>query len=341
MMPRVILLLVVFGASSCALSQDQSFVSSNPVFHVNVEVAVLDAQVLHKKTGLAVTGLTTADFALYENGMRQQIRSLSQDKLPLSVVFLFDLTDSVRPVLKPLAEGALQALGHLKPEDEAAVMVYAAATELVQGFTTDHEKIAAAIRKASDMQSSDAAFFNEAIYQAAMESRKATIPASRRVIIWLTDNIPNIPSEEIRLHHARSLPREAPLHSEREALDQVFKSGVVICTLLETSEMSESEFMHRFHDVDFLLQRGVYPPGDVHKYSGQTGGQVVESNSRKEVSKKMAELIDQIRTRYALSFHPEGGQARGKLHRVELRIAPEVERREGKVIVRTRQAYYR
>jgi len=47
-----------------------------------------------------------ADFRLYENGVLQRISYFSQDELPLSVVFLFDLTDSVRPVLKPLAEGA-------------------------------------------------------------------------------------------------------------------------------------------------------------------------------------------------------------------------------------------
>jgi len=60
--------------------------------------------------------------------------------LPLSVVLLFDLTESVHGVLHPLAAGARAALGHLKPEDEVAVMVYAASARTVDGFTRDHAR---------------------------------------------------------------------------------------------------------------------------------------------------------------------------------------------------------
>jgi len=39
--------------------------------------------------------------------------------------------------LKSLAEGALEALQHLKPEDEVAVMAYAASARVLQEATTD------------------------------------------------------------------------------------------------------------------------------------------------------------------------------------------------------------
>jgi len=101
-------------------SQNASSVQTEPVFKVNVNLVVVDAQVLNKKTHQAVPSLQPEDFLLYENGVQQPISSLSQDRIPLSIVFLFDLTDSVRPVLESLSQGALQALQHLKPEDQAA-----------------------------------------------------------------------------------------------------------------------------------------------------------------------------------------------------------------------------
>src|SRR5215468_606797 len=186
------------------------------VFKVNVNLVVVDAQVLKKKTHQPVPALQAQDFFLFESGVKQQITSISQDKLPLSVVFLFDLTDSVRPVLESLAGGALKALQHLKPEDEAAVMVYAASAQLLQDFTTDRELVVKAIRKAARMESSEAAFFNEGMFQAATQAGK-TSNKGRRVIIWLTDNVPNIPSEEIRRQYGRSI-QEGGLHSESEAL---------------------------------------------------------------------------------------------------------------------------
>ena len=75
-----------------------------------VNVVLVDVQVLSKKTRQPVSSLTPRDFAVYEDGVQQRIILVNHDEFPLSVVFLFDLTDSVQPVLQPLAEGALTAL---------------------------------------------------------------------------------------------------------------------------------------------------------------------------------------------------------------------------------------
>ena len=109
------------------------------VIRINTELVIVDAQVLNKKTSRIIGSLGREDFELYEDGVKQEITFFSQDKLPLSIVLRFDLTDTVRPVLKPLAHDALQALKHLKPEDEVAVMTYAASAQLIQGFTTDRK----------------------------------------------------------------------------------------------------------------------------------------------------------------------------------------------------------
>lgn len=341
-LPGIIFLLLQFSTAQTAPRLSTPALDSpQSVFRVNVELVVLDAQVLEKKSQRPASTMRPEDFELYEDGVRQQISSFSRDELPLSVVFLFDLTDSVRPVLKPLADGALAALEHLKPEDEAAVMVYAASTQLVQDFTTDRTLIVDAIRKASTMQSAEAAFFNEAIFQAARESGNAKSPVYRRVIIWLTDNIPNVPSEEVRLRYARSLARNARVHSEREALDQLLRSGAVVCTLLERSRMSDDEFSRRLSNTGYLLDSSMYPPGDVYRYSDQTGGQVVEAGSRKRISARLADLIDGIRARYELGYRPANLAARGTFHTIKLKVSPEAQEREGKLVVKTRKGYFR
>ena len=160
------------GGQSQAFCQAEPSPDPEQVFRVRVDLVVVDAQVLNKKTKRPVEAMRREDFQLYENGVQQQIASFSRDELPLSIVFLFDLTDSVRPVLKPLAQGALRALQHLKPQDEAAVMVYAASAQMLQDFTTDRQLIVNAIQKASRMESSEAAFFNQGVFQAALQTEK-------------------------------------------------------------------------------------------------------------------------------------------------------------------------
>ena len=309
------------------------------VIKINTELVVLDAQVLNKKTGRIIGSLGREDFELYEDGVRQELTFFSQDKLPLSIVLLFDLTDTVRPVLKPLARGALEALQHLKPEDEVAVMTYAASAQVIQGFTTDRKLVVAAIESASTMESNEAAFFNEGVFRATTISSKSTIPSSRRVIIWLTDNQPNIPSEGTRKTIGASVPA-GELHTEKEAINELLESETMVSAIVERSVLSVMANILFTKNPMFALSRKHHPPGDVYKYAEQTGGEVMKSN-KEEVSTRLAELIDHIRTRYSFGYRPSIEQPPGKFCKIKLTVARKVEKREGKLVVRTSAGYYR
>ncbi len=306
-------------------------------YRVDVRVVQVDAQVLNKKTRHATPSLTQDDFQIFEDDVPQKISSFSQDKLPLSVVLLFDLTDSVRPVLKSLAEGALEALQHLKPEDEVTVMVYAAATEVLQPATTDRALAAAAIERASRMESDEAAFFNEGIYQATQELAQSKNPSSRRVIIWLTDDVPNVPSETaIAPRYRRSLKGAMP-HSQKEAMLELLRTGTVVCSLVKQSDESlEGEQRLMAHPAERML----HPPGEVYKYAAATGGQVIEYK-KKELKEKLAALIDDLRMRYSLGYHPSGQKPKGKYCAIKVKLAPETKKQLGDAVVEAKQGYYR
>jgi VWFA-related protein len=330
-----VLLFLVFSPTSSLQGQEPG--TADQTFRVDVRVVQVDAQVLDKKTRHITPALDQKDFLILEDGVPQKITSFSQDKLPLSVVILFDLTDSVRPVLKQLAEGALEALQHLKPEDEVTVMVYAAATQVLQEATTDRSLAVAAIEKASRMESDEAAFFNEGIFQAARQLAQAKNASSRRVIIWLTDDVPNIPAEsEIPLRYRRSLKGAMP-HAQKEAMAELLRTGTVVCSLVKQSEKSvEGEQGLNAHAVDRML----HPPGEVYKYAAATGGQVIEYK-KKELKDKLAALIDDLRVRYSLAYHPSAQKPKGKYCTIKVQLAPEKRKSLGKVVVEARQGYYR
>src|SRR5215471_12852621 len=102
-----------------------------PVFRTTSELVLVDVQVLHTKTGAPAPLLQATDLRVMEEGVPQAILHFSRDEFPLSVVLLFDLTDSVHGVLKRLAQGAKTALEHFKTADEVAVMVYSGHARLV------------------------------------------------------------------------------------------------------------------------------------------------------------------------------------------------------------------
>lgn len=335
---RTSLFIFVFlGSAFSTSAQDQITQSQPPVYRVDVHVVLVDAQVLSKKTRQAARELKKEDFELYEDKVRQQVSSFSQDTLPLSVVLLFDLTDSVRPVLKSLAEGALEALQHLKPEDEVTVMAYAASAQVLQGATTDRSLAVAAIEKASRMESGEAAFFNEGIFQAAEQLTTGKNPSSRRVIIWLTDDVPNIPSEDsVPLRYRKSLNGAMP-HTQADAVHHLLRTSTVVCSLVKQSDLSvsgESGLMSK------PAERMLHPPGEVYKYASVTGGQVIEFK-KKELKEKLALLIDDLRLRYSLGYHPSGQKPRGKYCAIKVKLTPEAKKAVGNVVVEAKQGYYR
>jgi len=306
-------------------------------FRLDVRLVQVDTQVVDKKTRHAAASLKQDDFQVLEDNVPQKISSFSQDTMPLSIVLLFDLTDSVRPVLRSLGEGALEALQHLKPEDEVTVMAYAASAQVLQEATTDRALAVAAIERASRMESAEAAFFNEGIFQAAEQLTKSKNSSSRRVIIWLTDDVPNVPSEDsVPLRYRRSLNGAMP-HTQAEAVQHLLRTNTVVCSLVKQSDLSVSEESTL---MSTPAERMLHPPGEVYKYASVTGGQVIEFK-KKELKEKLALLIDDLRMRYTLGYHPSAQKPKGKYCSIKVKLTPKTKKTIGNVVVEARQGYYR
>lgn len=299
-----------------------------PVFPATSELVLLDVQVLHVKTGTPSGALQAKDFRVFEEGVPQPITNFSRDEFPLSVVLLFDLTDSVRGVLKHLAEGARSSLSRFKPEDEVAVMVYSGGATLVDGFTTNRNRTLEAIGKAADMTSDEPAHFNEGVYQAAMQLRQANSVANRRVIIWLTDNIPNVPFRKM----------DWPVHTEIEALRALHEDGVVVAPILMKSAVWA--MIEPFVVASENSKRKDFPPGDAKKYAELTGGQAVGLRG-KQPEERLGQLIDELRARYTIGYRPSEAQPAGAFRKVRVELAPGGALRPKEWKVLAREGYYR
>jgi VWFA-related protein len=327
--PRPAIPLVLLVTASLG-AQDPT-----PVFQTTTELVLVDVQVLHNRTRTPAASLHAKDLRVFEEGVPQEILHFSRDEFPLSVVLLFDLTDSVRGVLKRLAEGAKTALAHFKPEDEVSVMAYSSGASLIDGFTTDRGRTLRSIEKAAAMNwnevdpcepSAQGAYFNEALYQAAAQLRHAGSPASRRVVIWLTDNLPNVPFK-----------KECPVHTELEALRALHEEGVVVAPILMKS--AAWAVLGPMLMATEARWRKSYPPGDVYKYAEATGGQALGLRGKKP-EERLAELIDELRARYTIGYRPGEPQSAGTSRKIRVELAPGALRPKEWALL-ARQGYYR
>jgi hypothetical protein len=126
-------------------------------------------------------------------------------------------------------------------------------------------------------------------------------------------------------------------HTQKEALQELLQTGTVVSSLVKKSDESvdgEQRLMAQ------PAKRMLYPPGEVYKYATATGGQVIEYK-KKELKDKLAALIDDLRMRYSLAYHPSVQKPKGKYCAIKVKLAPETKKSIGNVVVEARQGYYR
>jgi VWFA-related protein len=321
MMMKAAIWCVLLGAIRLSAQDDAA------VFRATSELVLLDVQVRHSKSGMPAPLIGKSDLRVFEEGVPQEIIHFSRDEFPLSVVLLFDLTDSVRGVLKRLAEGAKTALDHFKPRDEVAVMVYSGHAELVDGLGTDRARTVGAIGKAASMRSDEPAHFNEAVYQACMELRHASSPSNRRVIIWLTDNLANVPFR-----------RQFPAHTEAEAFRALHEGGVVVAPILLKS--AAWAVLGPIVQATEASHKKQFPPGDAKKYAELTGGAAVGLRG-KAPEERLAQMIDELRARYTIGYRPSEEKPEGAFRKVRVELTPPSKLRPKEWTVLVREGYYR
>lgn len=314
-----------FGLAAVSLCAQEA--PADQAFHLQAgtQLVLVDASVEWKRTGQPITGLAATDFVVAEDGVPQTISSASEDVLPLSLLFLFDLTDTVHPVIQHLANGAAEVLHHLRPQDEVAVMTFSSHTKLEQRFTRDRMSAVEGIDAASaSYDRSEPTFVFEDLWQAVQVSAASRVKNARRVQVWVTDGSANDQDAQ------RDMAKHAApvLHTQDEAAQALLRSDVVVSALIEHSDL-----------------HGTGRFGDIEHYADLTGGQVVYATEG-DAANRLAALLDTLRARYTLGYKPGQVKADGTLCRLKVSLSPafwathpQIKARD--LLVRARQSYIR
>jgi Ca-activated chloride channel homolog len=313
-----LLVALVAVIASPVFTQSQKGNEPDEPLKLSTQLVVVDAQILNKRTGMPVDGLSERDFVVYEEGGKQQITHFSQDKLPLSIVLLLDVSGSVALAIDKVRESGLRALNELKPGDEVALMAFGEWATVLQDFTKDRNLITAQLAFLESMGPwiRNGTYIDEAVYSAAKYLSKASNPNSRRIIVIVTDNLSNQP------------PNLG--HSESEALVQLHASGAALCGLI----------VGDFNAVASAYKRnGLLLRDSIANFLTETGG-ILSRVDKENVTAKLALLIERLRSRYSLGYTPLNIKRDGKFRNIKLKVSPEVGRREGDVTIVARKGYY-
>ena len=298
-------------------------VGEDEVVKTDVDLVVLDALVLQKKTGRVVGDLRREDFALAEDGVPQQITHFSQNTLPLSVVLLIDRGGCLDPFSESVKRAASDAVARLKPADEVALMAYHDTVDLVEGFTRDRRAIADALERVPGHEEHAQHCLDSAFYEAARYMVRAGNPSGRRVIIVVT-----------AVTSAFACPGEP---SVGEAKREVYESGSVVCGLIPRSPEQQAE-SGVFRAMTGL--GGVFGAKslNIKELAEETGGEVLDDKPER-LDRTFDTLVEHLRTRYQLAYAPTNRKHDGSVRKLKLTVNAAVEKPHGKLAVKTRRSY--
>jgi VWFA-related protein len=345
------LLFLSLCARAPVVSQSQEPAQSAEAIKISTDLVVVDALVTSRQTGRLITNLRADDFQLSDEKVKQTITYFSRDRLPLALVLAFDVLASARhpefPEREPgllLKKDLLEAFQGLKPEDEVAVMGFDCNKALlIEDFTRDRELITDRLvniweeflKKAATSGgrnsicirtlAGETLALNQAVYEAATLLNKHYRPGLRTAIVVAS-----------RMDKSLQLPFTGK--SQKKVLEALLEPGTTVNGLV----LPDSPIPLRIKPMTMdpvITPWGILARNSVSKYVEETGGDLVKIEGI-DAGKKLGQAIERLRARYSLGYLPTNEKWDGKYRRIELAVTPEVERREGKVIVQARKGYY-
>jgi Ca-activated chloride channel homolog len=139
----VTLVVVAVAAVTTAAQSPDGFRFRSGVELINVTATVTD------DNGRFVSGLQKEDFAIYEDGKRQDVTHFSNERVPVSLGILLDASGSMTPDKMSAARAAIDRFIFelLGKDDELFFVEFANAPRVTQQWTTDRRAISRAVAR--------------------------------------------------------------------------------------------------------------------------------------------------------------------------------------------------
>jgi len=277
-----------------------------PTFGTGIEIINLNLSVTDRADNY-VTDLGAGDFAVYEDGIRQELSLFTHENLPISMVIMIDTSASMEEKIRTAQDAAIRFTKTLRPVDLAQVVQFNDRATTLQGFTNDHAALERAILAT---ETSGATALHNALYIALkdlMRDKKAG-ELRRRAIVLLSDG-----------------EDTASLVTDEQVLELAKKSEISIYAISLRKNRPRDRARQAFSQAEYVLTA----------LTRETGGRVYFPASLGELDAVYDRIAEELRTLYSVGYVSSNERKDGKWRRIVVRVAD----RDG-LTVRHKLGYY-
>lgn len=263
---------------------------SAQVFRGGIDVVSL--QVTVTEGDKLVSGLDQATFAVYEDGVQQEISFFSRAAQPIALSLLIDTSTSMELKLPMAQEGAIGFAKRLTGSDAAQIIDFDSRVEILQPFTNDPLLLESAIKRTRVGGSTS--LYN-AIYVALSELKRVRATSAdqirRQAIVILSDG------EDT----SSLIAYEDVLESAKRADVAVYAIGLRSKNDRPTRGFNEAEFVLR-------------------TLSTETGGRLFFVENLGELPAVYQRIADELANQYTVAYTPKNLKRDGAWRAIVVRV---------------------
>jgi Ca-activated chloride channel family protein len=282
---RTLLALLLASLAAAPAAQNPS-VRDPQTFQTGVEITSITATVFDKD-GRLITGLPREVFEVFEDGIRQNVTQFTNERVPLGMGVLLDISDSMFGVRIRDARAAVDdfLINRLTADDEFFILAFNHDPHILTNWTTEP----AVVRRALDSlrPSGGTAVYDAVTHALPMLERRSR---QRAALLIISDGADTASDTTVRELRSALLKSDAFVYAIAidSAARQAINAGVNV--------------------------------GALREITGESGGRTEVVRSSGEVAAAAARIAEELNSQYVLGYSSPRG-ADGQYHSIRVRVA--------------------
>lgn len=270
--------------------------SQGAVFRAGASLVSVNVTVTDGKR--YVPGLRQADFAVYEDGVQQDIQFFEAKAVPVDLILLMDTSSSMRDKMDVVQEAALGFLKNLRGDDRGAVVAFSDGVNVLQTLTAERAALDEAVKRA---EPHGGTALNNALYVAIKQFGRAAQQAGevrRQAIVVLSDG-----------------EDTTSLITFDDVLGMARKTGINIYTIaLQSHHVVKRRLADNarryFSESDFAMKT----------LARETGAQSYFPEYVQDLKGVYASIADELANQYSIGYAPSNSRPDGRFRRIVVRL---------------------
>jgi Ca-activated chloride channel family protein len=271
--------------------KDSPDVTAKPgqAIKVDVDMTLVNLTVTDPLDRL-VTGLEKENFRVYEDGVEQEVLTLSSEDVPVSIGLVFDMSGSMSDKVEKAREAAVQFMRTANPQDQFFLVSFNDRAELTSGFTSSVDELQ---NRMMFTASKGRTALLDAVYLGLSQMRGAH--NGKRALLIISDGGDN---------HSRYNENDVKNYL-KEADCQMYAIGIFdpISTRARTTEELEG-------------------PSLLSEMTEMTGGRVFPVGNLGELPDIAAKIGMELRNQYVIGYKSSNARHNGAWRKIKVKLRP-------------------